>query len=108
MIKMIQIQIFQVKKVIIVVTIWMMNSRHSMDDESKFMNDECETYGYSKKGPPMKVNSKFPNVVSFRRSLNHYALTNEFEYIIEKSDHTRLTPCCEDKKCEWRIHASFT
>ena len=56
----------------------------------------------------MKVNSKFPSVISFRRALNHYAITNEFEYVIAKSDLTRLTACCKEKKCEWRIHASVT
>ncbi|KAJ9552716.1 hypothetical protein OSB04_016761 [Centaurea solstitialis] len=86
------------------------HSRHSSDDEYEFLNDESESVGYSKnkKGPTMKVNSKFPNVVSFRKALNHYALTNEFEYVIEKSDSTQLTACCDDKKCAWRIHASLT
>ena len=56
----------------------------------------------------MKLNSKFPNVIVFRRDLNHYVLTSEFEYFIEKSDLTRLTACCENKNCEWRIHASLT
>ncbi|GJZ46403.1 transposase, MuDR, MULE transposase domain protein, partial [Tanacetum coccineum] len=51
---------------------------------------------------------KFPNVIEFRRALNHYAVINEFEYKIDKSDLERLTACCEDKKCEWRIHASTT
>ncbi|CAH1430160.1 unnamed protein product [Lactuca virosa] len=55
----------------------------------------------------MKVNSEFPSVIAFRRAL-HYALTNEFEYDIEKSDLTRLTTCCGDKKCKRRIHAFLT
>ncbi|KAJ9556985.1 hypothetical protein OSB04_011599 [Centaurea solstitialis] len=84
------------------------HSRHSTDDEIEFLNDDCGTYKYSKKSPTMKVNSKFPDVISFRRALNHYAVTNEFEYVTEKSDLTRLTACCEDKKCGWRIHASLT
>ncbi|CAH1417003.1 unnamed protein product [Lactuca virosa] len=45
---------------------------------------------------------------------NEYELLNYGEtyayskYVIEKSDLTRLTTCCGDKKCKWRIHASLT
>ncbi|CAH1443875.1 unnamed protein product [Lactuca virosa] len=83
------------------------HSPHSSDNEYELLN-YGETYAYSKVNPFMKVNSKFPSVIAFRRALNHYALTNEFEYVIEKSDLTRLTACCGDKKCKWRIHASLT
>lgn len=84
------------------------HSRHGSDNEYELLNDGCDTYAYSKKSPIMKVNCKFPSVIAFRRALNHYALINEFEYDIEKSDLTRLTACCEDKNCGWRIHASLT
>nr|KAJ0203365.1 hypothetical protein LSAT_V11C500284930 [Lactuca sativa] len=80
---------------------------HSSNNEYELLN-YSETYVYSTMNPFMKVNSKFPSVIAFRRALNHYALTNEFEYVIEKSDLTRLTTCCGDKKCKWRIHASLT
>ncbi|KAI3519078.1 hypothetical protein L1887_08086 [Cichorium endivia] len=83
------------------------HSRHSSDNEEEVLNYDCETYASSKKNSIMKLNSKFANVIAFRRALNHYALTNEFEYDTEKSDLTRLTACCQDKKCEWRIHASL-
>ncbi|XP_052624769.1 uncharacterized protein LOC111907821 [Lactuca sativa] len=83
------------------------HSLHSSDNEYDLLN-YGETYAYSKTNPFIKVNSKFPSVVVFRRALNHYALTNEFEYVIEKSDLTRLTACCGDKKCKWIIHASLT
>ncbi|KAL7599162.1 hypothetical protein Lser_V15G21127 [Lactuca serriola] len=83
------------------------HSLHSSDNEYELLN-YGETYAYSKLNPFMKLNSKFPSVIAFRRALNHYALTNEFEYVIDKSDLTRLTACCGDKKCKWRIHASLT
>ncbi|CAH1433302.1 unnamed protein product [Lactuca virosa] len=83
------------------------HSLHSFDNGYELLN-YGETYAYSKTNPFMKVNSKFPSVIAFRRALKHYALTNEFEYVIEKSDLTRLTACCGDKKCKWRIHASLT
>ncbi|GJZ13923.1 transposase, MuDR, MULE transposase domain protein [Tanacetum coccineum] len=53
----------------------------------------------------MKVNSRFVNVIQFRRALNHYALINEFEYLIEKSEPTRVTARCANLKCKWNIHA---
>ncbi|XP_023770327.2 uncharacterized protein LOC111918938 [Lactuca sativa] len=83
------------------------HSLHSSDNEYELLN-YGETYAYSKMNPFMKVNSKFPSVIAFRRALNHYALINEFEYVSEKSDLTRLTACCGDKECKWRIHASLT
>nr|KAJ0204105.1 hypothetical protein LSAT_V11C500286440 [Lactuca sativa] len=84
------------------------HSRHSSDNEYELLNYDCETDAQSRSSPIFKLNSKFPNVIAFRRALNHYAIIKEFEYVIEKSDLTRLTACCEDKKCEWRIHASVT
>ncbi|CAI9293844.1 unnamed protein product [Lactuca saligna] len=84
------------------------HSRHSSSNEYELLNSDFKSYSYSNKNAVMKVNSKFPNVIAFRRALNNYAITNEFQYIIGKSDLTRLTACCEDKKCEWRIHASLT
>ncbi|CAH1450351.1 unnamed protein product [Lactuca virosa] len=54
----------------------------------------------------MTVNSKFENVVDFRRALNNFAVKNEFNYYIQKSDPTRFTTRCENLECEWRIHAS--
>nr|KAJ0184970.1 hypothetical protein LSAT_V11C900474590 [Lactuca sativa] len=65
------------------------HSLHSSDNEYELLN-YGETYAYSKMNPFMKVNSKFPSVIAFRRALNNYALINEFEY------------------CKWRIHASLT
>nr|KAJ0213002.1 hypothetical protein LSAT_V11C400172240 [Lactuca sativa] len=56
----------------------------------------------------MEVGSKFENVVDFRRALNHFAVINEFNYYILKSDPTRFTSKYENLECEWRIHASIT
>nr|KAJ0197863.1 hypothetical protein LSAT_V11C700366300 [Lactuca sativa] len=83
------------------------HSLHRSYNEYELLN-YGETYAYSMMNPFMKVNSKFPSVIAFRRALNHYALTNEFEYVIEKSDLTRIAAYCGDKKCKWRIHASIT
>nr|XP_043633613.1 uncharacterized protein LOC122604814 [Erigeron canadensis] len=63
----------------------------SSDNENELLNEELEGYADIKKNPIMKVHSKFPNVVEFRRALNHHALINEFEYFIEKSEPRRFT-----------------
>lgn len=64
------------------------HGRYSTDSEIELPIYEDETYEYSKKSSIIEVNSKFLNAVHFRRSLNHHALMNEFEYFIEKSDLT--------------------
>lgn len=83
------------------------------DDDDDYdqlaLNCDGETSLHSKKSPVMKINMKFPNVTDFRRAMNHYAVTNEFDYFIEKSDLTRFTArCakCKEEGCQWRIHAS--
>jgi MuDR family transposase len=52
----------------------------------------------------MEVGAQYPNITTFR-TLNHYALTTDFEFFVEKSDPTRLTTRCAKKDCSWRIHA---
>ncbi|KAI3737840.1 hypothetical protein L2E82_27853 [Cichorium intybus] len=71
------------------------------------MNDDDEAYSFSKYSLNMKVGTKFENVVDFRRALNHYAIINEFDYFIQKSDQTRFTARCENIDCKWRIYASI-
>nr|GEV51149.1 putative peptidase S10, serine carboxypeptidase, alpha/beta hydrolase fold protein [Tanacetum cinerariifolium] len=79
------------------------HSNFSSDDE--VLNDEGETYLKTNKSPIMKVNSKFVNVVQFRRALNHDAIKNESEYLIEKSEPTRFMTRCANLQCKWEIHA---
>ncbi|KAJ9545468.1 hypothetical protein OSB04_025175 [Centaurea solstitialis] len=83
------------------------HSHLSSDNEDELMNYEDEDYSCSNNSLSMKVNSKFANVIEFRRALNHYAITNEFDYLIVKSDPIRFTARCEKIDCEWKIHASI-
>ncbi|GJZ71596.1 transposase, MuDR [Tanacetum coccineum] len=82
-------------------------SHLSSDDDDGDVN-EISNYDYSntKKSPTMEVSSKFPNVVAFRRALNHHAVINEYDYFIQKSDLERFTARCTQQECPWRIHAS--
>nr|GEX54034.1 uncharacterized protein [Tanacetum cinerariifolium] len=61
------------------------------DNEDEIMNYKRETISDNKNNPTIEVNSRFSNAVVFKRALNHYALMNEFEYFIEKSEPTRFT-----------------
>ncbi|KAJ9565004.1 hypothetical protein OSB04_000970 [Centaurea solstitialis] len=83
------------------------HSHLSEDNVDELMNDEDEACSFSKNGLSMKVNLYFENVIEFRKALNHYAITNEFDYFIQKSDPTRFTTRCENINCEFRIHASI-
>ncbi|KAL4573192.1 hypothetical protein LXL04_019990 [Taraxacum kok-saghyz] len=82
-------------------------SHLSSDNEYDEMNDDVEVNSFTRNNQNMKVESKFENVTCFKRALNHYAIINEFDYFIQKSDPTRFTARCENLDCEWRIHASI-
>nr|XP_043623589.1 uncharacterized protein LOC122595313 [Erigeron canadensis] len=83
------------------------HSRLSSDIEDDRLNYEGETYSNVKRNSTMKVYSRFSNVIDFRRALNHHAITNEFDYFIEKSEPTRFTARCINMECGWKIHASL-
>nr|CAD1844631.1 unnamed protein product [Ananas comosus var. bracteatus] len=68
--------------------------------------DPVETFSYDVNNPIMEVGAKYPNVSSFRDALTHFALLNEFEYNLKKSDLLRVTATCAKSNCKWRIHAS--
>ncbi|CAH1440104.1 unnamed protein product [Lactuca virosa] len=83
-------------------------SHLSSYNEYGLMNDDDEVNSFSKNIIRMEVGSKFENMVDFRRDLNQFAVTYEFNYYIQKSDPTRFTARCENVKCQWRIRAFIT
>nr|KAJ0193211.1 hypothetical protein LSAT_V11C800418570 [Lactuca sativa] len=83
------------------------HSHLSSDNEDNLMNADDKEYSVSKNSICMEVGSEFENVVDFKRTLNLFAVTNKFNYYIQKSDPTRFTTRCENLDCEWRIHASI-
>jgi len=48
----------------------------------------------------------FPDIVSFRKAVRHYAVTKGFEFAKVKTDPTRFVAKCAAEGCPWRIHAS--
>lgn len=55
----------------------------------------------------MKVASKFDNVIYFKRTLNHYEITNKFDYFIKKSDPKKFTTRYENLDYDMGMHASI-
>jgi len=48
----------------------------------------------------------FPDIVSFRKAVRHYAVKKGFEFDKVKTDPTRFIAKCAAEGCPWRIHAS--
>ncbi|XP_020096022.1 uncharacterized protein LOC109715442 [Ananas comosus] len=68
--------------------------------------DHVEAFSYDVNNPITEVGAKYPNVASFRDALTHFALLNEFEYNLQKSDLLRVTATYAKSNCKWRIHSS--
>ena len=64
------------------------------------------TVGFNPENPNIEVNALFPDVDAFRRALRHFAIKNEFEVSIVKSDKKRFIGKCKHPDCPWRIYAS--
>lgn len=48
----------------------------------------------------------FPDIVTFRKAIRHYAVKKGFEFANLKTDKTRFIAKCAAAGCPWRIHAS--
>jgi MuDR family transposase len=58
-----------------------------------------EFYLYDKNNPKMDIGTQYPHVVAFRRALNHYAVINDFEFVLGKSESSRVTTTCVSREC---------
>ena len=48
----------------------------------------------------------FPDIVTFRKAIRHYAVKKGFELAKLQTDPTRFIAHCAAEGCPWRIHAS--
>jgi len=48
----------------------------------------------------------FPDIISFRKAVRHYAIVRGFAFADLKTDPTRFIAKCASEGCPWRIHAS--
>ncbi|CAH1441567.1 unnamed protein product [Lactuca virosa] len=95
------------KEVTIYVTTNSNHNSNNLSSSNHSNDDDDDGYSFSNSSLSWKAGTKFENVVDFRRALNHYAIINEFDYFILKSDQTRFTARCENVDCQWRIYASI-
>ena len=56
--------------------------------------------------PNIVKGALFPDIVSFKKAIRHYAIVRGFEFAGLQTDPTRFIAKCAYKGCPWRIHAS--
>jgi hypothetical protein len=56
--------------------------------------------------PNIVQGARFPDIVSFRKAIRHYAVKKGFEFGKLQTDPTRFIAKCKAAGCPWRIHAS--
>lgn len=57
--------------------------------------------------PKIVKGELFPDIVTFRKAIRHYAVKTGFEFAVGyKTDKTRFIAKCAAEGCPWRIHAS--
>jgi MuDR family transposase len=57
--------------------------------------------------PKIEVGVAFSDVYCFRKALRQFAILNQFEVDIIKTDKKRFISKCTYYDCPWRIHASL-
>jgi hypothetical protein len=56
--------------------------------------------------PNIVEGGRFPDIISFRKAIRHYAVKKGFEFGDLQTDPTRFIAKCKAEGCPWRIHAS--
>lgn len=56
--------------------------------------------------PRIEKGALFPDIISFRKAVRHYAIVKGFKFADLKTDTTRFIAKCAHPSCPWRIHAS--
>ncbi|XP_020110398.1 uncharacterized protein LOC109725568 [Ananas comosus] len=83
-----------------------LHTKYSSESNNDDVESHGEIYEFDKDNPIMKVGMKYPNKKTLKRSLDHFAVLNGFEFNVEKSDKRRMTVKCANERCGWRLHAS--
>lgn len=56
--------------------------------------------------PVIKEEAVFPDMITFRKAIRHFAVVTGFELSNLQTDPTRFIAHCKHEGCKWRIHAS--
>ena len=69
--------------------------------------DECRPdVQYNRDDPSLAEGTIFSDVIDCRNALATFSIKTQSEFIIDKSEPSRLTVHCAYKRCKWRMHAS--
>ena len=56
--------------------------------------------------PKIVKGGRWPDIVSFRKAIRHFAVKTGFEFADLVTDKTKFRARCKAEECPWRIHAS--
>jgi hypothetical protein len=87
------------------------------DDEEREENVDMGTGGdeedqdrpvieYDRDNPSLTEGTIFPSMIDCRNALATFSIRGETDFVIDKSEPTRLRVHCAYKRCKWRMHAS--
>ena len=62
---------------------------------------------YNRDDPSLKEGTIFSSALDYMNALATFSIKTQSEFVIDKSDPTRLTVHCAYKRCRWRMHASL-
>ena len=65
-------------------------------------------FSYDMDHPEITIGTMYPTMDQFRLAIRQYAINEEFELGIKKSDRSRFMGYCKGDGCPWRILARVT
>ena len=74
---------------------------------SETSDEERPDVQYCRDDPSLKEGTVFSNALENMTALSTFPKKAQSEFVIDKSDPSRLTVYCAYKRCRWRIHASL-
>ena len=74
---------------------------------SETSDEERPDVQYNRDDPSLKEGTIFSSAIDCRNALATFSIMTQSEFVIDKSDRTRLTVHCAYKRCQWRMHASL-
>jgi hypothetical protein len=80
------------------------NTTMGVDEQGK--GDDVPRIDYDRDNPSLKEGITFASMTEFSNALATYCIKGEYDYVIDKSEPTRMTVHCAFERCQWRIHAS--
>jgi hypothetical protein len=75
-------------------------------DENEEDEGRIPVIEYDRDNPSIKEGSIFPSMTDFRNALATYCIKGEFDFVIDKSEPSRLTVHYAYQRCKWRMHTS--